>query len=300
MNAITKVETSGAALMPGNLREAMDLATMMAKSKLVPAALQSSPADCLLVIEQAARWGMSPFAVAQEVSVIQGKMMFSGKIVAAAIHTSGVLEGRLAYTYNGTAADLSVHVSGLLRGEAEPRAVDVTLASAKTNNQHWTKSPEQMLAYHAARVWARRHAPEVMLGVYAPEEFDDRTPTLLQREASISPKAELDRVLGGDTIPALDDAAQYQPPSRQLTHADHGVALPDQPQDNAALYASKLKRRFRECQIIEDYNEIIQDPKVREGLQRLLDKRPELWREVDAVRQEVLDAMVDQGAGGEP
>src|SRR4051812_3767215 len=173
MNAIAKPEVaSGGSLMPANLRDAMDLATMMSKGKLVPQALQQSPSDCLMVIEQSVRWGMSPFAVAQEVSVIQGKMMFSGKIVAAALHTSGVLDGRLSYEYAGENGAMSVTVTGLLRGEHEPRAVSVTLKDAKTANQHWVKSPQQMLGYHAARVWARRHAPEVMLGVYAPEEFE--------------------------------------------------------------------------------------------------------------------------------
>lgn len=163
---------AGSALIPTSVREAMDLATMMAKGKLVPAALQGSPADCLLVIEQAMRWGMSPFAVAQEVSVIQGKLMHSGKIVAAAVQSCGILSGRLRYDYSGEGDALAVTVSGTLRGETEPRSVTVRLRDARTNNQHWAKSPEQMLAYHAARVWARRYAPEVMLGVYSPEEFD--------------------------------------------------------------------------------------------------------------------------------
>jgi hypothetical protein len=118
MNAIAKPEVaSGGSLMPANLRDAMDLATMMSKGKLVPQALQQSPSDCLMVIEQSVRWGMSPFAVAQEVSVIQGKMMYSGKIVAAALHTSGVLDGRLSYEYAGENGAMSVTVTGMLRGE---------------------------------------------------------------------------------------------------------------------------------------------------------------------------------------
>ena len=62
------------------MAEAMRLAEMMATAKLVPVALQKSPADCLMVIQQAIRWDMDPFAVAQECSVIQGKLMHSGKL----------------------------------------------------------------------------------------------------------------------------------------------------------------------------------------------------------------------------
>ena len=42
---------------------------------------------CLVVIEQAMRWGMSPFAVAQCTSSIGGKLMYEGKLVAAAVES---------------------------------------------------------------------------------------------------------------------------------------------------------------------------------------------------------------------
>jgi hypothetical protein len=64
-------------------------------------------------------------------------------------------------------------VQGILRGETEPRSVTVVLRDARTNNRVWASQPDQQLAYHGARVWARRHAPEVMLGVTSPEEFEE-------------------------------------------------------------------------------------------------------------------------------
>jgi RecT family len=125
------------------------------------------------VIEQAMRWGMSPFAVAQCTSVIQGKLMFEGKLVSAALHTSGLLETRLREQFSGEGATRAVTLSGTIRGETQPREIKVTLAEAKTSNGMWTKQPDQQLIYFATRAWARRHAPEVMLGVYSPEEFDE-------------------------------------------------------------------------------------------------------------------------------
>jgi hypothetical protein len=226
MNAIVPTappQSSGFALVPRDMREAMDLAAMMAKGKLVPAALQQSPADCLLVIEQATRWGMSPFAVAQEVSVIQGKLMHSGKIVAAAVHGSGVLEGRLSYTYSGEGAGRSVTVRGRLRGETEPVEVTVKLADAKTTNQWWTKIPDQMLSYQGARMWARRFVPEVMLGVYSPEEFDEPSPPTAPREV---PNLHVELPLKGepprDRLPVLDTSGNAAPSgSGQVAGSSH-------------------------------------------------------------------------------
>ena len=164
-----------AALVPANMTEATKLAEIMASAKLVPMGLQKSPADCLQVVLQAVRWNMDAFAVAQECSVIQGKLMHSGKLVAAVVNTRGNLIRRLSFEYTGAerSPERTIIVSGQLQGEAEPRTVKVTLKSAKTTAKVWDTQPDQQLMYHGARVWARRHTPELMLGVYSPEEFDD-------------------------------------------------------------------------------------------------------------------------------
>jgi hypothetical protein len=174
MNAI--MTTGNNALTPTSMESAIQLAEMMARGKLVPSHLHNSPGDCLMVIEASMRWQMSPFAVAQCTSVIQGKLMFEGKLVAAALNASGILSSRLDYEFSGAGQQRAVIVRGTLRGETKPREVTVFLADAKTSNSLWTKQPDQQLVYAGTRVWARRHAPEVMLGVYAPEEFDRAEP----------------------------------------------------------------------------------------------------------------------------
>jgi hypothetical protein len=165
------VRNSLAALVPANLTEAMKLAEVMARCSMVPQHLQGKPADCFLVIEQAMRWSMSPFAVAQCTSAIKGKLMFEGKLVAAVINTRGELQKRLNYEYSGEGEKRSIRVVGCLRGEEKDRDVVVELAKAKTENSQWKSQPDQQLMYHGVRVWARRHLPEHMLGVYSPEEM---------------------------------------------------------------------------------------------------------------------------------
>ena len=171
MNAVVPFASAG--LVPSNMAEAMRLAEMMATAKLVPSALQKSPADCLMVIQQAIRWDMDPFAVAQECSVIQGKLMHSGKLVAAVVNARGNLTNRLSFSYEGEGDNRTITVTGHLQGEASPRTVDVKLSDAKTSNKVWQTQPDQQLMYHGTRVWARRHTPELMLGVYSEEEFDE-------------------------------------------------------------------------------------------------------------------------------
>lgn len=181
MNAVTKhvpqsvpaVTPSGSTLMPSDMSGAIRLAEMMATAKLVPPHLQGKPGDCLMVIEQAMRWGMSPFAVAQCTSVIQGRLMFEGKLVAAALESSSILDGHLDYEFDGKGDTREITVIATRRGETKPRDVNVKIKDVKTTNGMWVKQPDQQLVYSGTRVWARRWAPGVMLGVYTPEEFDD-------------------------------------------------------------------------------------------------------------------------------
>lgn len=201
-------------LLPQTINEAMQLARLMSEAKVVPQHLRGAPADCFLVINQARLWRMDPFAVAQGTSFIHGRMMYEGKLVAGVVHSLGNLTGRLNYEYEGSGDNRSVTVSGTLRGETKARTVTVKLKDVKTTNGMWTKQPDQQLAYSGARVWARRHVPEVLLGVYTPEEFDappmrDITPAApsieppkINMPPAPPPKPPLEVVLGDGWAPA--------------------------------------------------------------------------------------------------
>jgi hypothetical protein len=208
MNAIAT--TGNTALTPTSMESAIQLAEMMARGKLVPTHLHNSPGDCLMVIEASMRWQMSPFAVAQCTSVIQGKLMFEGKLVAAALNASGILSARLDYDFAGEGAQRSITVRGTLKGETKQREVTVFLADAKTSNSLWTKQPDQQLVYAGTRIWARRHAPEVMLGVYAPEEFDRAEPF-----TGPTLEASPERQAINDEIPLRAAAAPAPRPARK-------------------------------------------------------------------------------------
>ena len=204
MNAI--MTTGNNALTPTSMESAIQLAEMMARGKLVPSHLHNSPGDCLMVIEASMRWQMSPFAVAQCTSVIQGKLMFEGKLVAAALNASGLLSSRLDYEFSGAGQQRAVIVRATVKGEAKPREVTVFLADAKTSNALWTKQPDQQLVYAGTRVWARRHAPEVMLGVYAPEEFDRAEPFTGQTIEAEAPQPPPDHRLSQMALAEVDAA----------------------------------------------------------------------------------------------
>lgn len=302
MNQIATIAGSPmTALVPTNMSEAMQLAQIMSKGKLVPKHLQDSPGDCLMVIEQAMRWGMSPFAVAQKTSVIQGKLMYEGQLVAAAIESSGAISGWIDYQYDGEGHGRAVIVSATRRGETEAKTVRVTLADAKTENRMWTKQPDQQLAYHGARVWGRRWTPSVLLGVYVPEEMSE--PREVQATVTDAPRRQtqtLDHALGGDTIPDFDAAAPA--PKKPGILQEVAASLPPKPKQTPEEWAAQHLARLRAHKTVDERNDYLADPKIARAMDKLGATNHALWQSVvdedRGILQDLLDA--DQGSAAEP
>jgi hypothetical protein len=204
------------ALVPTTITEAVTLSEIMAKASLVPDHLRNKPGDCLLVVMQAQRWGMDPVSVAQCTSVVKGKLCYEGKLVAAALYAMGAVEGRLRYEYSGSGEGRKIVVTGRARGTDYDQSVEGTVADWKTANDAWKRASDDMLAYRGTRQWARRYAPEALLGVYTPDEL-----------STIEPETVDARVVA--TVPA--GVAQ---PSASATPKVEPATLPEYPAEDFA------------------------------------------------------------------
>lgn len=204
-------------LVPSRFEQLQKVANLMAAASLIPKHLRSGPkeqtiANCFLVANQALLWGMDPFAVASETYEIQGKLGFQGKLVAAVINSRAGLKGSLLYSFEGQGDGLTVTVSGTLEGEREPRTVTLSVKDAKTSNSMWTKDPEQKLVYSGSVKWARRHAPEVVLGVMSDDDLEriaaERGPA---RVAEVLPSREAEPVLTVDESRKMEEPKKGEP-----------------------------------------------------------------------------------------
>lgn len=186
-------------------------AQMMAQgSATVPRHLQGNAADCMAVAMQAAQWQMNPFAVAQKTHLINGALSYEAQLVNAVISRSGVLATRFEYEWYGpwenvigkfsikkgekgeyrvpgwTMADetgIGIIIRARLKGEDEPRELDLLLAQARVRNSPlWADDPRQQLAYLAVKRWARLYCPDVILGVYTPDELEERQEKVINPE----------------------------------------------------------------------------------------------------------------------
>ncbi|AMG65700.1 RecT family recombinase [Providencia stuartii] len=212
MSEVALMNNNALLFSPDSMSSVMRFAELMASGKAtVPEHLQNNPSDCLAITMQAAQWNMNPFAVAQKTHIINGTLGYEAQLVNALVSSSKAIQGRFHYEYsengwdkvtkskevketktgrNGsydimkrvrdwTDADeqgLWIRVGAILRGENEITwGEKIYLSSIVTRNSPlWVTNPKQQMAYLAVKYWARLYCPEVILGIYTPDELDDR------------------------------------------------------------------------------------------------------------------------------
>jgi hypothetical protein len=211
--AIVEQDTSAAGLMftPGAMQQLVAVADFMAKGRAtVPKHLQGNQGDCLAVVMQATTWRMNPFAVAQKTHLVNGVLGYEAQLVNAVVNTMAPTKDRINYEWFGEWTrvmgkfeereskkkvdedtgkplkyrvpnwnikdedGLGIRVWATMKGEAEPRVLELLLVQCRVRNSPlWADDPRQQIAYLAVKRWTRLHCPDVLLGVYTPDELDD-------------------------------------------------------------------------------------------------------------------------------
>lgn len=169
------------------MNQVLRIAEIMATGKTtIPAHLRGSPGDCMAVCLQAAQWEMNPFAVAQKTHLVNGTLGYEAQLVIAVINTRAPIKGRLKFRWDGVWTGVNgkgckdekvgVTCSATFIGDDEPTEHRVGMDQAGVRNSPlWEHDPKMQLAYLCAKRWARLHCPDVILGVYTPDELEQIT-----------------------------------------------------------------------------------------------------------------------------
>jgi len=167
-----------------SFRESYKLASVLAKSSLVPQQYQGKTEDCALAIDMAERMGVSPLMVMQSLYVVKGKPSWSGQACMSFIKAK---YGDAEPVYTGQrGTDTRGCFVRVIKPDGEViEGTEVTIAMAKSegwmSNSKWKNMPEQMLAYRAAAFFARVYCPEILMGVSVEGEVEDMQPSQPQK-----------------------------------------------------------------------------------------------------------------------
>lgn len=222
---------------------------LMHSTLLNPSVRGDSPQACfsnlMLVFDLSDRWKLPALSIAQCISIVHGKVVYEGKLIAAMLTAS--LGVRLHYHYTGERgtdgyrifvadrdwADLSEEDLAQVAPDRYPRGwrvIDGSVADWKTFgkdgrtvNPAWTGAAQRnQLSYRGSREWTRLFEPAQLLGVYGDDELDDMQ-IRMERARDVTPVVP--GLSSGFTRPAAADAGK---PVIEGTATDAAAADPAQ------------------------------------------------------------------------
>jgi hypothetical protein len=192
-----------------NIGDVLEIARLMSKSEsAVPKHLRGNPGACLGVAIQASEWGISPYAAANKSYVVNDRLAYEAQLINAVILRRAPIKGRFKFAYQGEGEKRRCKVSVTCADgeEVSYESPEVGKIPVK-NSPLWKGDPDQQLAYYSSRAMCRRHFPDVILGVYTPDEMEDepRDVTPTDTTPHFLPKGAV------PTLPAPPQDAQDEP-----------------------------------------------------------------------------------------
>lgn len=180
----TQVSTAHGGLAFKDMAQVMEFSKLMAVSQqAVPKHLRGQPGACLAVSLQALNWRMDPFAVANKSYAVNDRIAYEAQLIHAVIEQRAPIKGRIKGKISGDGVTRRWTLTAQPDDDPDPIVFEgVEFGKIKTKNSPlWQADPDQQLWYYTVRAMARRHFPDVIMGVYEKEELRaemrDVTPT---------------------------------------------------------------------------------------------------------------------------
>ena len=201
---------------PKDFDRAWQLAEIVVASKLAPAL--TSPEQAFLVLATGHELGLTAMQSIRSIHIVDGKPCLSADLIVALVLKSGKCE----FFNEIESSDKSATWTTKRVNGAETRAtftIDDAKRAGLNGKQNWQKYPAVMLSHRAAAMLARKVYPDVMIGLYDPEELEQPMQTRPTPTVRESPKAA--------TVPEVQDAVFEEGPGLKSTEPDFAKAIAD-------------------------------------------------------------------------
>lgn len=164
-----------------NFKNAMQMATQLAKSDMIPTIYKNKPENCIIALELSNRLKLSPFLVMQNMYIVQGKPSWSSSFIISCINGSGRFSGPLKFEMDAGRTKCRAYATEKISGEKlVGPLITMEMAHAEgwlgKNGSKWKTMPELMLRYRAAAFFGRLYCPEIINGMLTDDEAQDIRP----------------------------------------------------------------------------------------------------------------------------
>lgn len=166
--------------------------------------LRADRGACVAVAYMSALHGTDLIGTASQAYSANGRLAFMAQYINALVQRH--LAERPTYTYQGQGATRAVHIAAVPKNETKalPYSSPQVGQIKVRNSPLWITDPDQQLGYYGIRAWARRHMPDVLLGIYAVEELQ----SVQIRDVTPPRPADLDGEL--DDLPHVEATVEVE------------------------------------------------------------------------------------------
>lgn len=246
----------GRGIQYSNAREMMEFAKMMSTGgQAVKAYLRENPGACLAIVSQANDWGVQPYALARQCYFVNDNLCFESQLIHSIIEARAPLERRLRCSYTGEGQERRCIVTGIFRGEDEAHEyVSPMIKDIRPKNSPlWVSDPDQQLWYYASRAWARKWCPDVINGIYTPDEIPEREYPQLDKKPSVVDRLAEKQIEGEPVVhaegfkadhvdrqlPKKTDVADVEAKEREKTKAEHDAGMAEKEKEAVRQAAAR-------------------------------------------------------------
>ena len=164
---------------PASCNHLWQLSQALATSDMIPAHFRGKPANVFIGLQIAARGGLDPFGVLQNIYVIGGKPAFETKLALALLNVSGRIRGPIEYSFTGKGKDRSCTATVVDAATGRKLSDELHWATVEMegwlnrSGSKWKSDPLLMMKYRTAMRLIRTHYPEVLLGMLTIDEASE-------------------------------------------------------------------------------------------------------------------------------
>ena len=204
---------------PAVMEQVWRASKLFASSDMVPKDYRDKPANCFIAIEMAERMGVNPFAVMQNLSIINGKPGMEAKLIIALVNDSGIFVDPLEYEIVGEdpyAMDYKVRCFAVMKKTGKTCLgpwIDYKMVKGEgwlqKGGSKWQTMPSIMFMYRAASFFAKVYAPNITMGMQTREEMEDITVT------DVTPHGEAPPLVGAAIVQEKETVNQATREARE-------------------------------------------------------------------------------------
>lgn len=162
------MNNSLALIQPDEYRMLEAMGQTLLRSGFLPNSIKG-PEQAIAIILAGRELGIAPWQALSTINVIQGKPTVSPQLMLALIQSSGQLES-VQYDSDNTHCTVTMKRRGQ-PPHAETFSQEDAQAQGLWGKDNWKKQPKVMLRWRAVAACARIVFPDIILGLYTPEEM---------------------------------------------------------------------------------------------------------------------------------